>query len=206
VALDSSWFERHHVSRYFEKRCYQNRRKFNPKFRPIPANRRRSRTAKQLPKLSPAIHAASHLIVAAQASTGLGTDHTHFAPLLLCACCRMRPRRMRPRVVVADAGFDSEANHRLAREVLKVRSLIPARRGWTWNREPTAHYRRLMSRRLKPGLADHRHYCQRWQIETVNSMLKRNLTSACRSRTTWGRKRDLLIRAVTHNLMIVANL
>jgi hypothetical protein len=110
------------------------------------------------------------------------------------------------KVVLADAGFDSEANHRLAREVLKVRSLIPARRGWFWNREPTARYRRLMARRLKKGLPDHKCYCQRWQIETVNSMVKRNLSSACRSRTAWGRKRDILLRAVTHNLMIIANL
>jgi hypothetical protein len=164
-------------------------------------NRRRSATAKQLPKLSLAVQAASHLIVAAQATTGLGTDHAHFAPLLSRACSRMRPR-----VVLADAGFDSEANHRLAREVLKVRSIIPARRGWLRNREPTTRYRRLMSRRLKRGLPDHKRYCQRWQSETVNSMVKRNLGSACRSRTAWGRKRDLLLRAVTHNVMLILNL
>jgi hypothetical protein len=154
-----------------------------------------------LPKLSLAVHAASHLIVAAQASTGLGTDHAHFVPLLSRARSRMRLS-----VVVADAGFDSEANHLMSREVLKVRSLIPARQGWFWNRAPTARYRRLMARRLKRGLPDHKYYCQRWQIETVNSMMKRNLTSACRSRTAWGRKRDMLLRVITHNLMIIANL
>jgi hypothetical protein len=47
---------------------------------------------------------------------------------------------------------------------------------------------------------------QRWQAETVNSMLNRNLSSACRSRSALGRKRDLLNRAVAGNLMIVANL
>jgi hypothetical protein len=36
-------------------------------------------------------------------------------------------------------------------------------------------------------------------------MIKRNLGSACRARTAVGRKKDLLLRALTHNLMIVAN-
>jgi hypothetical protein len=59
------------------------------------------------PKLSLAVHAASHLIVAARATIGMGPDHAHFIPLLARACCRMNLG-----VVLADAGFDSEANHR----------------------------------------------------------------------------------------------
>jgi hypothetical protein len=45
-----------------------------------------------------------------------------------------------------------------------------------------------------------------WQVETVNSMVNRNLGSACRARTAAGRKKDMMLRAITHNLMIVANL
>jgi hypothetical protein len=201
VALDSSLFERHHVSRYFENRRRQNHLKSQAKPKPARINTQRSRTAKQLPKLSLAVHAASHLIVAARATTGMGTDHLHFVPLLWRACSRMKPK-----VVLADAGFDSEFNHRAAREFLNVRSLIPARRGWFWNREPTGRYRRLMSRRMKPGDPDRKRYGQRWQVETVNSMVKRNLSSACRSRSAWGRKRDMLLRVITHNLMLLANL
>jgi Transposase DDE domain len=194
-------FEPHHVSRYFEKRRRQNRLKFQPKPKPIRVNRQRSRTAKKLAKLSLAVHAASHLILAARATTGMGPDHAHFVPLLSRARSRMNLN-----VVLADAGFDSEANHRAARENLKVRSLIPATCGRPGTREPTGHYRRLMRRRMKEGSPDRKHYGQRWQVETVNSMVKRNLSSACRSRGAWGRKRDMLLRAVAHNLMIVANL
>jgi hypothetical protein len=94
----------------------------------------------------------------------------------------------------------------MAREILKIRSVIPARGGRPGMREPTGHYRRLMRRRMKVGGPDRKSYGQRWQVETVNSLVKRNLSSASRSRGAWGRKRDLLLRAITHNLMIVANL
>jgi transposase len=46
-------------------------------------------------------------------------------------------------------------------------------------------------------------YRRRVQIETVMSMLKRNLGSALRGRSHWSRCRDLLLRVVTHNIMLV---
>ena len=191
-------FESHQVSRYFENRRRQNRIKALGKPTPANANRRKSQTLKRVPKLSLAVHAASHLILAARATTGLGPDFGHFKPLLQEALSRRRLRW-----VVADAGYDSESNHRTARQDLKVRSLIPAIAGRPGT--PKGFYRRLMRRRLKQN-PDKKRYCQRWQVETVNSMVKRNLNSACRSRGAWGRKRDLLMRAITHNLMIIANL
>ena len=207
-------FESRHVSRHFEKRCQQSQRQARKQQRQadatqrqaqkkaakIEANRRRSQVAKRLPKLSLAVHASSHLILAARATTGLGADHAHFTPLLLWAAERM-PLEM----VLADAGYDSEDNHRLARQELGIRSVIPATCGRPGANGPAGHYRRLMRRRFKGG-PDKRHYGQRWQAETVNSMVKRNLGSACRARTHWGRKRDMLLRAVIHNLMIIANL
>jgi hypothetical protein len=200
VALDSSMYEPHHVSRYFDKRRHRSRSEARKKRLKFKANRRIARTVKKLPKLSLAVHAASHLILAAKATTGLAIDHPQFVPLLQRAASRMSLDW-----VVADAGFDSESNHRAAREDLKIRSLIPATIGRPGTRPPSGYYRRLMRQRLKrPGGL--KRYRQRWQVETVNSMVKRNLGSACRSRGAWGRKRDLLLRTVTHNLMIVANL
>ena len=206
--------ESHHVSRHFEKRCRQTTRQTRKKQRQNhahrrpaqkkaaqrEANRRRAKVMKRLPKLSLAVHAASHLILAARATTGGGADHRHFVPLLSKARTRMRVD-----VALADAGYDSEANHCLAREVMGVRTLIPASIGRPGAAGPAGHYRRLMRRRLKKG-ADKKCYGQRWQAETVNSMVKRNLGSACRARTPWGRKRDMLLRAITHNVMIIANL
>jgi hypothetical protein len=197
--------ESHHLSRHFEKRRRQTARQRQKeqrtqKQKQYDANRRRAAINKRLPKLSLAVHAASHLILAARATTGLGADHAHFVPLLLWAVERM-PLEM----VLADAGYDSEDNHRLARDELGLRSLIPATCGHPGANGPTGRYRRLMRRRFQSG-PDKRHYGQRWQAETVNSMVKRNLGSACRARTPAGRKKDMLLRAVTHNLMIVANL
>ena len=200
MALDSSMFESHHVSRHFEKRCRQTNRKARRQSLQVQAHRRIAKLVKRLPKLSLAVHVASHLILAARATTGTGADHPHFAPLLYrAATCFPLD------VALADAGYDSEANHRLARDGLGIRSLIPATTGCYGVGPPTGQYRRLMRRRLRRG-PDKKLYGQRWQAETVNSMVKRNLGSACRARTPWGRKKDMLLRSVTHNVMLVANL
>ena len=42
-----------------------------------------------------------------------------------------------------------------------------------------------------------------WTIETVNSMIKRNLGSALRAKTARRRSMELLLRVVTHNIMIL---
>ena len=120
VALDSTMFESRHVSRHFEKRQRQTARQNRKKTVKIQANRRRRAVHKRLPKLSLAVASASHLILAARATTGSGGDQPFFEPLLLDA-----HRRVKFRNAVADSGFDSEANHRLARQDLGVRSIIP---------------------------------------------------------------------------------
>lgn len=204
AALDSTMLESRHVSRHFERRQRQSVRQAKKnrtrKQRAQDTNRRRSAVNKRLPKLSVAVHASSHLILAARATTGVGGDQPHFPSLLLSAT-----RRLPLELVLADAGYDSEANHRLARGQLAVRSLIPATCGRPSVKGPSEHYRRLMWLRLQDGTSK-QDYRQRWQVETVNSMVKRNLGSACRARSTWGRKRDMLLRVITHNLMILANL
>ena len=85
------------------------------------ADRRRSRTLKRLPKLSLAVACSCHLILAARATTGAGSDHPRFAPLLDAAWARAEVA-----VVVADAGFDAEAHHERARDRMGVASVIPA--------------------------------------------------------------------------------
>ena len=46
-------------------------------------------------------------------------------------------------------------------------------------------------------------YGQRWQAETVNSMIKRRLGSALRARSDASRGREMILRAITHNVMII---
>ena len=50
--------------------------------------------------------------------------------------------------------------------------------------------------RLKPK------YCQRWQVETVNSMIKQRLGSALSARVEANQHREIMQRALTHNVMI----
>jgi len=198
VALDSTMFESHHVSRHFEKRQKQVARQNRKNHVRKRANRRRRAVHKRLPKLSLAVASASHIIMAARATTGSGGDQPFFEPLL-----REAHQRAKFRAAVSDAGFDSEANHRLARQELGVRSIIPPDAGRPTAQPASTYYRRLMQQRFRRQ-ADQKCYGQRWQAETVNSMLKRNLGSALRARTARRRSKELLLRVVTHNLMILA--
>jgi hypothetical protein len=225
AAMDSSLFESRHVSRHFERRCRETRgarakRRARGKQRAgrtrrkraekklksraaAAADRRRSRTVKRLPKLSLAVSSLSHLILAARATTGGGADYAHFAPLLAAA-----RRRARIRKVVCDGGYDSEANHRVARGGdLKVQSIMPAGTGRPGKdgKPPAGKWRRRMRRLLRTKRRRRRcGYTQRWQVETVNSMVKRNLGSALRARSARRRSMELMLRCVTHNLMILS--
>ena len=59
--------------------------------------------------------------------------------------------RRRIHWVSGDAGYDSETNHRLARETLKVRTVIPPQRGRPTKdgKPPKGRYRRLMQTRFQ---------------------------------------------------------
>lgn len=163
-------------------------------------NRRRRCAVHRLPKLSLAVDAASHVILAAIASTGAGGDQPFLDGLLFHAWRRTRGR---VRCVVADAGYDSELNHRIARLNMGIRSIIPPKAGRPTRKPPTEPMRRNMYLRFNRR-ADARVYGQRWQSETANSMIKRNLGSAMRARTAVGRRHELLLRALTHNIMLLA--
>ena len=201
LALDSSMFESRHLSRHFEKRQRQSdrdgRRKQPKTSGKAAGDRRRSRVVRALPKLSLAIASSCHLILGARATTGAGADQRFFEPLLFDAW-----RRADIKVAVADAGYDSEANHRIAREDMGVRSIIPPNAGRPTDKLPTGRHRRNMHHRFKRK-AYKQYYGQRWQSETVNSMIKRNLGSALRATTARRRAMELLLRVITHNVMIL---
>ena len=101
--------------------------------------------------------------------------------------------------LLADSGYDAEPNHRMAREHMGVRSTVIAlnRRGSRkWPKQP---YRRQMARRFH-----RRKYGQRWQVESVFSRLKRRLGAALRGRSDESRNREMHMKVLTHNLMILA--
>src|SRR5579872_1386310 len=117
VAIDSSLYDTHHRSRHYERRC----RQFASGDKNA-ANSRRSRSARRTPKLCCGCDTRTHLIVSARARLGMGSDCADFQPLLFDAWRRYPGKRLHD--ALADAGYDSEANHRGARLDMGVHSLI----------------------------------------------------------------------------------
>lgn len=183
AAIDTSGFESHHASRY-----YARRRQMTGE-----SGRKRRVLYRRYPKLGLVCDTASHFILAARATQGPRPDFGDFQPLLTAAL-----RLIGLKTIAADAGFDSEANHQLARDQLGVQSLIPPWHGKPAANEPAGRYRRQMKRHLHRS-----RYGQRWQIETVNSMIKRLTGEVVNARSYWRRCRLLLLKALTHNISIL---
>ena len=202
LTMDSTCYEPRHRSRHYDRVCRKMDLKPGQKYAKSPGkygpkvNASRSKKLRRMPKLALAVAAASHRILAARASTGNGSDAPDFDPLLYQSW-----RRAKVKTVVADAGYDSEKNHQIARLDMKVRSVIPAKIGRPSTKAPLGRYRRLMKQRFARK-ADKPLYGQRSQSETVNSMMKRNLGEYLRSIRTHRRKQEMLLRALTHNLML----
>ncbi len=60
-----------------------------------------------------------------------------------------------------------------------------------------------MMRKKLTGSQKGKPYAQRAQVETVNSMMKRNLGAHLRAKSPKTRRQEQMLRAITHNLMIV---
>jgi hypothetical protein len=192
-AIDSTLYDTHHHSRHYEQRCRHHASGCEKT-----ANSRRSRSAKRSPKLSLSVDTATHLIVAAQARTGMGSDAPDFIPLL-----RQAKRRWpRLQTVLADAGFDSHENHRVARRQLRLRTLIKVGIGRPSAKPLASWYRRSMQKKLS-GSQKGKPYGRRAQAETVNSMMKRNLGDHLRARTPEGRRAEQMLRVITHNISLL---
>jgi hypothetical protein len=209
LAMDSTCFEQHHRSSHYDRRCRQIRLKADMKSCKTTGktgswgasvNASRRRRLRAMPKLSVAVASSCHLILAAKARTGNGSDAPDFEDLL-----HRSWQRASVKTVVADAGYDSEANHRIAREEMGVRSIIPAGIGRPTSKLPRGRWRRNMARRFARK-ADEKAYGQRSQSETVHSMIKRNQGSALRSRTPQRRKQEMMLKVLTHNIALLCAL
>jgi hypothetical protein len=182
AAFDSTGFDCSHASSYFVRR----RARGQPE--------RQGMTYKHFGKLELAVDCSRHLVIAAIPRRGPRVDVDRFVPLL-----RQVLTRLRLDTVVADAGYDSEPNHRFARQQCGVRSVIPATIGRPSEKPPTGRYRRLMRQRLNK---DYCRYGQRWQVETVISMMKRRLGSVLYARSYHSQCRELMLRVLAFNLMV----
>ncbi len=205
--MDSTCFGSHHVSRHFERRRRRDQTAANAAAAAVetPGNPggkavslTRSKTIKGMPKLSIAIACACHLILAARATVGTGSDHPHFAPRLADA-----KRRADVRLMTADAGDDSEENHRVGWDAAGVSTVIPPLIGRPGEHPPAGIYRRTMKELFATATVGRATDGQRWQVETANSTVKRNPSSALRARTPHRRWMEMLLRCVVHNIMVL---
>ena len=181
AAVDGTGFETRHISAYYVSR----RRRCQEGYETTSYTR--------FPKAGILCDCASHMILSVVAGRGPGPDIKHIRKALSSV-----PDVVHVDTILADAGYDSEASHVYARDDCGMRSIIPAKIGRPTAKLPSGRWRRVMATRF-----DKRKYGQRWQCETVNSMIKRLLGSALRARTYWRQCREITLRAITLNVMIL---
>ena len=126
------------------------------------------------------------ILLAQRARQGPGCDARSLSGLLDVAA-----RGAPIGVVLADAEFDSEANHQHIRQRLGAKSIIPARRRGV----PNGAIRNQMFRAFpkKP-------YRQRSKIESIFSAVKRKLSSRAPGRSLATQIRQALLLGLAYNL------
>ena len=161
AAIDGTGFESRHVSVYFAKRREKTA-----------GNKGRKR--RRFPKAGIVCDCQSHLVLSVVPGRGPMPDDKHFQPALKQATAEAKIDTL-----LADAGYDGESSHQHAREEYGMKTVIPPKRGRPTDKLPKSKWRKRMATHF-----DKLKYGQRWQVETVNSMIKRLLGSALRSRKT----------------------
>ena len=124
------------------------------------------------------------------ADRGPRGDHVEFRPLVVQTLTRLPVTRL-----LADGGYDSEANHRWWREDLSLESIIPPVAG-----RPARGLARRPYRRQLQLAFPRKAYGQRWKIETFISVVKRRFGGAVTARRSWPQVKQTLWRGVTDNL------
>lgn len=181
AAIDSTGLESSAASGYFVRR----RERVGMPWKTV--------VYQHFPKLGVVCDVEAHFILAAREDRGPKPDVADFRPLVSAALARVGIDR-----IVADAGYDSEANHSFARRECSIRSIMPAKHGRPTTKPATGHYRRLMQTRFDPAA-----YRDRVHVETVISMVKRRLEAFVRGRSAWSQRRELRLKVLTHNIMIL---
>jgi hypothetical protein len=181
AALDATGLESGHISPYFYKTRLNGQK-----------NRKWSHFTRW-PKFAIVADVENHLINSVYPTRGPGRDSTHFKEIL-----NALPPSISVKHIVADAGYDAESNHVYAREVLGIKTTIPPKVGRTPKKHPTKPYRRMMSLHFAAKT-----YRKRWQVETVFSMIKRNLGYCLYGKTQQSQNCEMFLLAITHNILII---
>jgi len=150
---------------------------------------------KRFPKACLAIDCSNHMILACVPSRGPGGDH-----ILLPKLLPRLARNFSVKTLVADAGFDTEKSLQMIRHQFQIEPLIPPLRSVNNRTVPQGTERRRMFYAFQNGTPIQ--YKQRWQVETVMSMVKRNIAHALRARSFHSQNKEIFLLALTHNIAI----
>jgi hypothetical protein len=193
AAVDSTGLETRHASIHYRYRYTQ---RYRVSYQALHAGRtpRAPHLRRKHPKLAVVVHTATHLIAGALPTWGPSND----SPLL--------PRVLAQAVsllcftaAVADAGFDAESNHRISREDFGLeQTAIALNLRGRGTRRPRTPYRRSMEENFPRPL-----YQERQQVESTFSQQKRRLGSALTTRSRAAQEREMVLRVLTHNLLLL---
>ena len=176
-AIDATGFETRHVSAHYLHRTGKRTTQYTV-----------------WPKVTAICDTQTYLFWCCIVTRGPGNDCPQFAPAAIQANRFLRFDRL-----LGDAGFDSEPNHQLARDILGIRlTVIPINRRRSGKEGVKGHYRDQMDKRFPCQV-----YHQRVHIESSFSQHKRVLGSALRARSDASRERECFVKILTHNLMIL---
>jgi hypothetical protein len=181
AAIDSTGLESHHCSRFFVKR------------RSRVENIWQTTTYQRYSKLGLVCDVATHMILAIHLARGPSPDINQLKTVMWKAW-NVNPIG----TLLADAGYDSESNHHYCRDVLNINTIIPPLHGRPTSKPAKGMYRRMMQKRF-----NRQKYGQRWQAETVMSMIKRRQGDVTAGRSHHSRRRDMMLMAITHNVLIL---
>lgn len=177
--FDSTGFDTEHASSYFKWRKDSGSKDKPPRW------------YKKYPKFSISTIPHTMLIASGFVTQGPSTDMPYFERLL-----NHTLKIFHPNVIIADAGYDKEQNHIVAGEK-DIETIIPCR-AYRKGRLPKAPNRLNMHVNFPK-----KRYGIRWHVETVMSMLKRNLGDRLFGRTFRTQSCEIILKMITHNVSIV---
>jgi hypothetical protein len=176
VAIDSTGFKLGNASQHYVTRMTELGAKKTP--------------MKHFLKLSIGVDTDTQLIAGHKVRRGPASDHRDFAMVASRTVDAMSVSS-----IVADKGYDSEANHQFARRMLGVESVIPPRCADVPISRTHGKFRKLMKRSFNSQM-----YNMRPIVETVNSVLKRVLGETVLSRSVAMQNRTLQLKLVAYNV------
>jgi len=186
TAIDSTGFSMTNASYYYTS-IIDRRRKKGKRGRP-----RKRRAIRRHLKTTFVVETNSQMVLAVAIRRGPDNDNKDFIPLYK-KMSRLDKRMLEG--VIADKGYDSEANHAYIRDNLGADTIIPARKSRSSDYRTRGKYRREM----RAGYSKER-YHQRNMVETANSAIKRKMGDGVMAKKCLYQNREIFYKVIAYNI------